>query len=493
MKEWTIQLIRWMRKYYFHLGVGALIAIRCFHLGSEIDSPHDWRQCDTAHYIRDFYRNGIDLFHPAVCWMGSSDTVALEFPLPEAIVALSYCITGESIPAARLIFMCFFIGAVIYFHKIVRLVFGHLLANLSTLVYLVLPLSIYYSRAIHIDFFVIFLTHVMAYYYLKGIDERRWVYILVSSVVMGLACMVKIPYVFIWILPLGYFTIRQKAIPWILKWSIFYIIPLIAFVLWQKHAFLINNSSPDLSYILGYHKMLPSPGWYFGTLAQRLALYSWWILLNRGIFEIVGAGGLIYFMISVLRCKATRAFIFLIYWFLGLILYVMIFFNLNLVHNYYQIPFLAPIAVFLAFGIKQVQTFNVKLNLLILAIMIIVNVGYAEKNYFKTPEDEIEIAALIQQHTPGHALVAVTYNKMDCRNPKILYRADRRGWSVQELALKASVIKKLQQEQGAQFWAYVGQQPGSEMSDYLFSLAKPQIFPLKHTGASLFLFNLEEH
>ena len=76
---------------------------------------------------------------------------------------------------------------VIYFHKIVRLVFGHLLANLSTLVYLVLPLSIYYSRAIHIDFFVIFLTHVMAYYYLKGIDERRWVYILVSSVVMGLA------------------------------------------------------------------------------------------------------------------------------------------------------------------------------------------------------------------------------------------------------------------------------------------------------------------
>ncbi|MBK7438847.1 MAG: hypothetical protein IPI77_19370 [Saprospiraceae bacterium] len=193
----------------------------------------------------------------------------------------------------------------------------------------------------------------MAYYYLKGIDERRWVYILVSSVVMGLACMVKIPYVFIWILPLGYFTIRQKAIPWILKWSIFYIIPLIAFVLWQKHAFLINNSSPDLSYILGYHKMLPSPGWYFGTLAQRLALYSWWILLNRGIFEIVGAGGLIYFMISVLHSKATRPFIFLIYWFLGLILYVMIFFNLNLVHNYYQIPFLAPIAVFWPLGLNK--------------------------------------------------------------------------------------------------------------------------------------------
>ena len=67
--------------------------------------------------------------------------------------------------------------------------------------------------------------------------------------------------------------------------------------------------------------------------------------------------------------------------------------------------------------------------------------------------------------------------------------------SVSKLEKEISELtaKKLQQEQGAQFWAYVGQQPGSEMSDYLFSLAKPQIFPLKHTGASLFLFNLEEH
>ena len=485
--------MKWIRAYYFQLSVVILIALRCLHLGSEIDSPHDWRQCDTANYIRGFYRSGIDLLHPSVCWMGAADTVALEFPLPEAIVALSYHLTGESIPVARLVFILFFIGNVVYFYKIVRMVFDSMIARYSTLIYLVLPLSIYYSRAIHIDFFVIFLTHAMAYYYLKGVYERRWTFIALSSVLAGIASMIKIPYVLIWVLPLGYFTFYQKSMQWVVKWLTFYVIPLVAFVLWQKHVYYINHHAPDLSYILGYHKMLPSTGWYFGNMHQRLSLYSWWVLLNRGIFEVVGVGSLIYFVVSILFCRITKPFIFLLYWFIGLIVYVMIFFNLNLVHNYYQIPFLAPIAVFMASGMKQVLDYYPKLNLAFFSIMIMLNMAYAEKIYFKIPEDEIEIASLIRQHTPVHSLVAVTYDKMDCRNPKILYRADRYGWSIEEMALRLNVIQKLHHEQGAQFWAFVGKSPGSNMSGFLESFSKPQIFPLKATDANLFLYNLDDH
>ena len=493
MNNWDDQIVKWVRRYRFHFGIATLIAVRCFHLGSEIDSPHDWRQCDTAYYIRDFYRNGIDLLHPAVCWMGASDTVALEFPLPEAIVAFFYHITGESIPIARLVFIWFFIGAVLYFYKIVRLVFDPLIAKWSILVYLALPLSMYYSRAIHIDFFVVFLTHAMAYYYLKGVLERRWGYILLSSIVTSLACMIKIPYVLIWAFPLGYYTFLQKSRQWVMRWLALYLIPLTAFICWQKHGFYINNHAPDLNYILGYHKMLPSAGWYFGTINQRLSLYSWWVLLNRGLFEVVGIGGLICFIASVFFYKSSKPFIFLIYWFVGLIVYVMIFFNLNLVHNYYQIPFLAPIALFLALGMKRIQDYYPKLNLMLCPMLILLNIGYTEKNYFKTAEDEIEIAELIRQHTPDDALIAVTYDKMDCRNPKILFRSDRRGWSIEELALNPTVIDRLHKDQGAHFWAFAGKLPGIEMSGFLSSLAKPQIFPLKATDANLFLYNLEEH
>ena len=87
------------------------------HFGTELDAPHDWRQSDTAFYIYDFYKNGIDLLYPAVCWMGASDTVILEFPLPEAIVAIFYQLFSESIPLARFIFLSFFMGAIYYLYK----------------------------------------------------------------------------------------------------------------------------------------------------------------------------------------------------------------------------------------------------------------------------------------------------------------------------------------------------------------------------------------
>ena len=128
-------------KFIFPIALTLLLTLRRLHLTPEIDAPHDWRQCDTAHYIHDFYQNGIDLLHPKVCWMGASDTLALEFPLPEAIVAAAYQVFGEHLPLARLIFLGFFVGAVFYFFKISALLFGEPLAQLATLVYLFLPFS----------------------------------------------------------------------------------------------------------------------------------------------------------------------------------------------------------------------------------------------------------------------------------------------------------------------------------------------------------------
>ena len=75
--------------------------------------------------------------------MGASDTLALEFPLPEAVVAAAYRIFGESIFLARLIFLGFFAGTLYYFYKIANLLFGRELAQIATLVYLALPLSIF--------------------------------------------------------------------------------------------------------------------------------------------------------------------------------------------------------------------------------------------------------------------------------------------------------------------------------------------------------------
>src|SRR5437773_2375836 len=78
--------------------VGAAL-LRLAHMGGPIDEPNAWRQADTAQYARAFFEDGIDLLRPSVCWLGPHRTLALEFPLPEAITALGYGAIGrESLP-----------------------------------------------------------------------------------------------------------------------------------------------------------------------------------------------------------------------------------------------------------------------------------------------------------------------------------------------------------------------------------------------------------
>ncbi len=480
-------------KSVFLWALALLFALRLWHFGPEIDAPHDWRQCDTAWYIHDFYQNGIDLLHPAVCWMGASDTLALEFPLPEAVVAAIYRVFGESVPVARLVFLCFFGGALWYFFQTADLLFGRSTAQWATLVYLALPLSIFYSRAIHIDFAVLLAAHAMLYYFLLGIEKRRWRYMLLSGLAAAAACAIKAPYAFYFALPMGYFAVQKKALAWLLRTGVFYVPALLAFGLWQYHVNRINSASPDLGYILHYHKMTQSASWYFGTLKQRLNPYSWWILLQRGTLEVAGIGGLAFFLLGWRRLNQLPNWRFLLFWMVGLVAYMLLFFNLNFVHNYYQLPLLAPVAILCARGLQTAASGKSWFLYGFFSLLLAVNVAYSERYYFKISAEHVEIGRLIRENTADSALVIVTYRDLDCRNPKILYRARRRGWSVEEAALKPEVIERLHREEGARFWVYVGAGlPEEKMQGYGGTLPPPRVFALSSVPEKLYIFQLAE-
>jgi hypothetical protein len=124
-------------------------------------------------------------------------------------------------------------------------------------------------------------------------------------------------------------------------------------------------------------------------------------------------------------------------------------------------------------------------------LLLTANVAFTEKNYFKIPVENVEIGRVIQQNTPDTALVIVTYRDFDCRNPKILYRARRRGWSVEEAALRPEVIERLHKEQGAQYWAFIGPGlPEQQMQAYLATLPPPQVVDLVSVPDKVYIFNL---
>ena len=484
--------MNFIKNYGFHFSILILFGIRLFHLGPEIDNPHDWRQSDTAYYIWDFLNNGIDLFYPSVCWMGDYEHIIFEFPLPEAIVAAIQNITGESMLVSRLVFLAFFCGALYYFFRIAQFFFGDELAKIAAIIYLALPLSLFYSRAIHIDFFVLWFAHALLYYFLKGVQKRSEKYILLSVLMSIPAILVKAPYVFCFLIPMGVFIIREKATGWILTRGLLYLIPLILFLLWQQHVYAVNSMAPDWDFILHYRKFDNNAHWYFGDLARRMALYPWKILTLRTLFEVAGFGSILFVVLGFLRLNKINNGFFITSLIFGFLLYVLTFFNLNVIHNYYQLPLLSLFALLAAFGVRQISQSQLFLQWISLLFLIIINVYYAEKMFYKVPVELIEIAELVQQNSEDDDLVIITYKKQDCRNPRILSRARRRGWSIEQQAASFEVIERLKENEKADYWFYFGKNSYEKFPQNTNNGFVEKVFPLKYSDGNLYRYNLNK-
>lgn len=471
-----------------------LTSLRCLHFGSIIDLPHDWRQSDTAYYIQDFYENGIQLLSPAVCWMGNYEHLALEFPLPEAIVVVVQSILGDSMIVSRSVFLLFFLIGVYFFYKIVDFLFGENLAQWASLIYLLLPLSLFYSRAIHIDFFALAATYGMLYYCLLAMKRQSLSLLAWSSVCAVLAFLVKIPYAFYLALPLLVYAWREQRLKWLLSRAWVFVAPLLAFLWWQQHAYAINHAAPDWEYILSYRKFDHNSHWYFGNIQQRLSLYNWKVISWRMFFEVGGGVGILLAIWGVLPKKAHPKIYFVWWWIIGLGIYLLLFFNLNLFHNYYQLPFLAIMAIAAGFGIIRLAQYGQKWMYIAFGLLAASSITYAEYTYYEEPLELVSMGQTIQENTPDDALVIVTYKNFDCRNPRILYRANRKGWSLEKAAARPLVLEKLHKEEGVNWWAYFDTKPPSDLP-MLNTIQQEEILlglPAPFSDINLYLYQWSE-
>lgn len=442
--------------YWKGLILFALVSWRFWHFGPALDLPHDWRQADTAYYITDFVQHSIDLFYPAVCWMGPADTVILEFPLPEAIVAQFQIWFGESMVLSRAVFLIFFLLCSYYFYRIVQLLFDQEIAFWALVIFLSMPLAQFYSRAIHIDFFAQGCCYAVLYYCLRGIQQRSTKAIVLASVLACIAGLIKIPYLFYLAIPVLMLAYHRGALRWLLLRSLMFSVPILLFIVWQRHVYEVNSHAPDWSYILHYRKFDQNASWYFGVWEQRLALYHWKNLSLRLLIEAGGFFCLLLFPFRWFRTNELQQQT-LGAWMLGLFIYLLLFFNLNVVHNYYQIPFLGPIAILTALGLRErLGGYKKTGPYMVLGLIVVLNTAIAEWKYYEVPDQLDKIASVVYETTSVEDLPIVVYDNFDCRNPRILGRARRRGWSLEEKAATPAVVNRLYQEEGATHLIVVG-------------------------------------
>jgi len=258
---------------------------------------------------------------------------------------------------------------------------------------------------------------------------------------------------------------------------------------------------PDWDFIPHYRKFVDNWHWYFGTLHQRQQIDNWMILFNRFTQEVAGRVGVLIAIVGL--CTGNWNHIgwnFIRLWLIGVGLYILLFFNLNIIHNYYQIPLLAPIAIGIAGGILIVyrilssyhQTIARLSMLLLLTLTISEYIYYSESHYYQVDWPQIKAGEYLQSATKSDDLILISRVGLDCRSPHILYRARRKGWTVSDEDIDAELIYRLMGE-GAEYVGLIRQAPPSSSLQSFLSYHPEQIFELGE-GWQLYLYTIRyEH
>lgn len=414
-----------------------LVLLRIFHLNADMDGPHDWRQYDTRQYIEGYYYDNVSFLEPTVCWMGQHKTLILEFPLPEYLVAQSFKIFGPSLTVARLFFLLFFALAMLYFYKALRLLFDNYVPEIATLFAGIVPLSLYYSRAIHIDFFVISLGMAMLYFAMKAIRNQHFISLLISVICGSLGLLIKAPYIFYLAFPILLFAFYENRFKWFILRAPLYMVSGVCLLIWIQYSQKTNAQIPDWNYIPNFNKFTDMSYWYFGTMQQRTVGENWIQIGERIFAEILRASGSFFLIIGFLFYRKNNAYKWSLVLFLGTILYAVIFFNLNVKHNYYQLPFVLCCSIYMAMGVQWLMdkipsTKWSKYALLILlpAFVLFEGLEYAESNYYTRHEPSRKVAEEIRKFTDRDDAVIVCYGGLTPQCPLILQEAQRYGWSI---------------------------------------------------------------
>ncbi|MBL4704997.1 MAG: glycosyltransferase family 39 protein, partial [Flavobacteriales bacterium] len=379
--------------------------------------------------------------------------------------------------------------------KIVDFLAGKDVAKISALLYLFLPLSLFFSRAVHIDFTALCFVHGTIYWFLVGYRRESYPYLLLATAMATVAMLVKVPYLFYFTLPVLFFICKEKKFKYFLKHSYLFLLPVGCFALWQSHVYHMNSLAPDWEFIPGYRKFNDNSDWYYGSVAQRLDAENWWLIWTRIRTEVLGGFGLVIGLIGLVVVLVKRKWIWLL-WLLGTFIYVLVFFNLNRVHNYYQIPFVSIGAILMAYGILAIAKWFRNLKFIIPVLMVLIVAGesiyYAEEHYYIVQDEQIEIGRVIKAHTGEDDLVMINYVNMDSKCPNFLYRARRNGWQLMDYGLHASIPYQLMKEGGSWFATIRTSEIQGEMNQFLKVFPKVEL-PLKSSNKTLFLYDLDPH
>jgi hypothetical protein len=326
------------------------------------NNVHSWRQTDCLSFALNFYNGRATFTQPCVNNLGNTGDgkAASDFPLVQYTVAKIWKITGKSELVFRLIeTACLLLGLLSIFKLVVYWTKNYMLAILvSSLIY-TSPILAYYGPTFLSDIQAFGLSCAGFYFTIKWLTEKKTSYLLISTTLFLFAgwCKMSAGFLFLIALVLIFIDVIKNYRGYSKKQL--YMLPILAipflcWYAWFSYAYQYNQQHVNGFFLVGI-----LPFWKVDHARQHEIFQSLFTYIFPQMFDKTIFLGTIIFAVTFILLKIKQVFSkeYLILLFsLGLfIAFIMLFFDVFGVHDYYMINMIALISIMVCVIAKVVQ------------------------------------------------------------------------------------------------------------------------------------------
>lgn len=432
-----------MKKVDFFILLSILLGafvVRLYRFNNPIADWHSWRQADTSSVSRNFVNQGFDLLRPRFDDISNVPSGLdnpngyrfVEFPIYNVFQAGGFTIfdffTLEE--WGRLITIFSSLATTLFIFLIV-LKYAHIkIAFFSAFFYAFIPYNIYYGRTTLPDPMMIMATMGGIYFFDKFVEKQskhksQTFFYLIASILFTSSALLLKPFAAFFLLPMFVIVWNAYGFNFIKKWELWvFLILSIAPLIWWRN------------WMTQYPEGIPVNNWLFNGNGIRFRpSFFRWMGYERITKLILGYFGLPLAVVGVATLLSkNKSRLFFLSILFSSIAYVCVVATGNVQHDYYQIPIIPSIAIFLGLGTEFIvhlpkKPLNKYIHYGVVGIVVGLSFWFGwdvVKDYFNINNHAIiEAGIVINEKTPKDAKVIALYDG----DTTFLYQTHRRGWA----------------------------------------------------------------
>lgn len=392
-----------------------LLAIRLYHLNVwPLENEESWRQADTESIARNFVVYDFNIFHPNFNYDGPLPNIpALEIQITTYLIAMLYKVFGTHYFLARIVPIIFFLASAWFLYRFARIHMGLRGAAFSLIIYGILPINVYYSRAIMPESAAMMFWIGGFYFFNRWFIDPQKGWLVFSSLFLSLAIMTKPPVVFVAI-PMIYLCIKNYGWKW-LKMAKLWAFALITLTLPACY-YYYSSAIAEFKYAVG----IPKHYFMNGVLTTFYSPEAR-IFLAENIPKMMG---LICFLLVLTGIfVVSRKQTVILVWFLAMSLEVILI-VCAIRASYYLIFFMVPCSLLAGILLDQISRFSIgKVVVVVLLTAILIESYHQVKPMFIINTVMQDQVITVLQLTEKDDLLVV--GSLD---PCLLSLTGRRGW-----------------------------------------------------------------